>query len=162
MARIPRATVGIVLQAIGFLVVWSVRVRRPSSIQPDSTSWASLVTGAPVLLATGSLVLVIVSIRYLGRHWSVQPRTIESHVLVTTGPYAVVRHPIYLSMGGFLVAIGLAFAPWWALSVASVLYMVGASIRIKAEDALMAQTFGDAFDAYRRRVPALIPGIRTG
>jgi protein-S-isoprenylcysteine O-methyltransferase Ste14 len=111
-----------------------------------------------MLLAVGSLTLALISKRYLGRQWPIQARTIQGHELVTTGPHAIVRHPIYLAIGGFLVAVGVAFAPWRALALALVLYLVGAGIRVKAEDALMAATFGDAFDTYRRRVPALIPG----
>jgi protein-S-isoprenylcysteine O-methyltransferase Ste14 len=112
-------------------------------------------------LAAGSFTLVFVAIRYLGPQWAVQARTIKGHALVTTGPYGIVRHPIYLGLGGFLVAVGLFFATWWALVAASALYLVGANIRIKAEDALMAAAFGEAFEAYRRRVPALVPRIRA-
>jgi protein-S-isoprenylcysteine O-methyltransferase Ste14 len=151
---------GIVLQAIGFLLVWSVREQRPTAIWTDH-SWSTIVLAAmSILLAAASFTLVFVAIRYLGRQWAVQARTIKGHALVTSGPYGVVRHPIYLGLGGFLVAVGLAFAPWPALFAAGALYVVGANIRIKAEDALMAATFGEAFEAYRMRVPALIPRIR--
>ena len=59
----------------------------------------------------------------------------------------------------WLVAMGLAFAPAWALALACVAYAAGTIIRTRAEDALMAATFGAVFEEYRRRVPALIPRV---
>jgi protein-S-isoprenylcysteine O-methyltransferase Ste14 len=160
-ARAPRATIGIILQAIGFLLVWSVRVPRPAPMWTGG-SWANiLLATASTLLAAGSFTLIFVAIRHLGPQWAVQARTIKGHALVTTGPYGIVRHPIYLGLGGFLVAVGLALATWWALVAGAAFYLIGANIRIKAEDALMVATFGEAFEAYRRRVPALVPRIRA-
>ena len=160
-ARAPRAMLGIILQAGGFFLVWGIRPHRAFSASVPRNSASMTVLAASAILAVASLVLVFVSIRYLGRHWAIQARTVEGHTLVTTGPYGLVRHPIYLGMGGFLVAIGLVLAPWWALALACVFYLVGAQIRIRAEDALMASTFGEAFEVYRKRVPALIPFTRA-
>ncbi len=91
------------------------------------------------------------------RHWALAARTIEHHELVTSGPYGLVRHPIYLAIGGFVVVTGLMLAPIRVLLVACVIYVAGTHLRLRAEEKLLAATFGPAFDEYRRRVPALIP-----
>jgi protein-S-isoprenylcysteine O-methyltransferase Ste14 len=122
-----------------------------------STRVDAFVTILASVVGLVALGLVFVAMHYLGRQWAITARTIERHELVTAGPYRVVRHPIYLGVGGFLIAIGLLLAPVWALFAAAVMYGVGTAIRVRAEDGLMAATFGSAFEDYRRRVPALIP-----
>lgn len=151
------ARVGIALQGVGFLVVWVVRSRRWVELFDSSARIAVLALA--VLLAIAALALVGLSIAYLGRHWSIGARTIQNHTLITNGPYAIVRHPIYLGMGALLTSVGLAFAPIWALVAALALYALGTQIRTDAEDGLMAEAFGETFEAYRRRVPRLIPKI---
>jgi protein-S-isoprenylcysteine O-methyltransferase Ste14 len=153
-ATAPRARIGIALQALAFFLVWSGGYARFSS-----GAWRTGLTAVAALLALSALTPVFISIRHLGRQWSIQARTIREHSLVTTGPYRVVRHPIYLGLGVFLVAVGLALDRWWVLLAASILYVLGATIRIRAEDSLMAKTFGPAFEEYRKRVSAFIPRL---
>ena len=62
-------------------------------------------------------------------------------------------------MFGMLIATGLAMERWWALSIAMVLFAVGLLIRVKIEEKLLRAAFGQEFDDYARRVPALVPGI---
>jgi protein-S-isoprenylcysteine O-methyltransferase Ste14 len=97
------------------------------------------------------------AIRALGKQWSFAARTVEGHRLVTSGPFAIVRNPIYASMGLLLVAGALAFATPLRLLLALPLYFSGAFLRIRAEEQLMRTTFGAQWEEYRRRVPALIP-----
>ena len=77
------------------------------------------------------------------------------HRLVTTGPYALVRHPMYL--GGILSGLGavLTYRTWTMVLVLAQLplYLVQA----RREDEALAQEFGEAWEAYRRRVPGWLP-----
>ena len=156
----PRAMIGVAVQGFGFALVSGVRDGRPAPIW-RGPAWAdALATVAIAALVIGSCALIAAAVRHLGRHWAIHARTIEHHELITTGPYRFVRHPIYTACGGLLVAMGLAFAPAWALALACVAYPAGTIIRTRAEDALMAATFGPVFEEYRRRVPALIPRVR--
>jgi protein-S-isoprenylcysteine O-methyltransferase Ste14 len=84
---------------------------------------------------------------------------LEGHTLIQDGPYRFVRNPIYTGMFGLLLATGLAGGRWIPLFVAVVLFFVGTCIRIRSEEKLLWQAFGLEFEAYRRKVPALIPGI---
>ena len=95
----------------------------------------------------------------LGRHWALVARVVEGHELITHGPYAVVRNPIYLGMFGAVLATGLAFSRWWTFLMAIVLFLIGNRIRIRAEEQLLRQTFGAKFDAYAQRVPAFFPRL---
>jgi protein-S-isoprenylcysteine O-methyltransferase Ste14 len=94
---------------------------------------------------------------HLGRNWSARPTTKVGHELVTTGPYAFVRHPIYtgiiLSAFGSALAVGLAwFIPF---AVMLVLYLS----RIPREERLMTELFPDQYPAYKERTKALIPFV---
>jgi len=83
----------------------------------------------------------------------------ERHELVTNGPYAYVRHPIYTGMLGMLVATGLAISHWAALPAALVVFFVGTVIRIRSEEKLLRGAFGEQFEKYARSVPAILPGL---
>jgi protein-S-isoprenylcysteine O-methyltransferase Ste14 len=96
-------------------------------------------------------------VQTLGKQWTYEARVIEGHELITQGPYALVRNPIYLGMFGLMVATGLAYTTWWALLVAVVIFLIGNRIRIRSEEKLLRETFGVQFDEYASRVPAFFP-----
>ena len=83
----------------------------------------------------------------------------SDHELVRSGPYAHARHPIYLGMLFFLLGLAVALGHWLQLLIAVPVFLAGTSIRIRVEDGLLEQSFGDAFREYRRTTPALIPRI---
>jgi protein-S-isoprenylcysteine O-methyltransferase Ste14 len=154
--RAPAAKLGIGLQSLSFAMVWLV----PRPLWwPFATSTAGEIVVAvlAVALAYGSAVLCLQAIRTLGKQWAFEARIVEGHELVTQGPYALVRNPIYLAMFGAILATGLAFSRWWNFLAAVVLFLIGNRIRIRAEEALLHQTFGAKFDEYARRVPAFLP-----
>jgi protein-S-isoprenylcysteine O-methyltransferase Ste14 len=94
---------------------------------------------------------------YLGRLWSSSVTRKADHRVVDTGPYAIVRHPIYtgLIVAAFATAI-LKGAPS-GLAGAS-LITLGFAIKARLEERFLREQLGpDAYDSYRRRVPMLIP-----
>lgn len=94
----------------------------------------------------------------IGSNWSGRATVKVGHQLVTTGPYALARHPIYtgLLLAGFgtALAIGQLRGP-----VGLFLVVLALLIKMSQEERLMLQTFPQAYPAYRNRVKALIPGI---
>jgi protein-S-isoprenylcysteine O-methyltransferase Ste14 len=112
------------------------------------------------ILGPASVALAWISLRHLGKQWRFQAALSQDHELVQTGPYRVVRHPIYASMLGMLLATGLAWT-WWPMFLAGLaFFFAGTEIRVRAEDGLLAGRFQASFAAYRSRVPAYLPFIR--
>src|SRR5207302_1455726 len=113
-------------------------------------------------LATGvtALVLVWSAVPALGNQWRIQAGVYEDHVLIQTGPYRFVRHPIYAAMLLLLLAIGFLRASPMAFSVAVVIMIIGTEVRVRAEDRLLAERFGQVFTDYRARVHAYVPFLR--
>jgi protein-S-isoprenylcysteine O-methyltransferase len=113
---------------------------------------------ACAILAISALTILLWARVTLGRNWSGRIVLKEGHELVTSGPYAYVRHPIY---SGFILLI---FAT--ALQFASLASFVGFLIflaiflwRTYREDALMSKTFPAEYPAYKARTKRLIPWV---
>jgi len=157
--RDSMSRLGIAVQAIAFMLSWVgppwVFIRsRPA---PRMPGWIAAVGLA---LGLAGALLVIRSVRTLGREWSFTARVLEGHRLVTGGPYATVRNPIYTGMWGLQLATAIAFSTWiwWGLlPIAAVIYYAGTVMRVRSEEKLLRAEFGAEFEEYARRVPAIIP-----
>jgi protein-S-isoprenylcysteine O-methyltransferase Ste14 len=79
------------------------------------------------------------------------------HKLVRSGPYGVVRHPIYTSMLVVICATAVVIAPWPLFLGSLILFVAGTEIRVRTEEQLLASQFGEEFQEYKRAVPAYIP-----
>jgi protein-S-isoprenylcysteine O-methyltransferase Ste14 len=98
---------------------------------------------------------------HLGRFWSSGITRKEGHELVNTGPYALVRHPIYTGLIGAVLATAAAEATWFSL-LGGALMALGLWLKAALEERFLREEFGPAaYDAYRRRVPMLIPFLPT-
>ena len=96
---------------------------------------------------------------HLGRLWSLLVTLKEDHRIVDTGPYALVRHPIYSGLMFSALATALMQASPTALAGA-LLVCVGFAITARIEEGfLRAQLGAEAYDAYSRRVPMLVPRL---
>jgi len=154
--RDHRSRVGIIIQSVGIALAGF----GPVKITLSSLGAAGLAgTAAVLLLMGGALALFAASSRELGRNWSLVARMRSDHELVRTGPYARVRHPIYLGMLLFLLALAVALGHYVQLVIAIPLFLIGTAIRTRLEDALLEQQFGETFRDYRRSTPALIPKL---
>lgn len=93
---------------------------------------------------------------HLGTLWSARVTRKEGHRIVDTGPYGLVRHPIYTGLIVALVATVLAFAGWINLAGVAIL-IVSFVLKAKLEERFLKQELGAAgYEAYQRRVPMLI------
>jgi protein-S-isoprenylcysteine O-methyltransferase Ste14 len=108
------------------------------------------------ILCVAGVALAIWARVHLGRNWSPAPALKEGHELVTSGPYRLVRHPIYTGIITALIGASLVF-----ISALIALVVVGAMFvwRVRAEEKLMMQQFPDAYPDYKRRSWALIPYV---
>ncbi len=114
-----------------------------------------------ISLAAASGWLLRAAVRRLWASSGQWPRSlVEGHKLITEGPYADVRNPIYTGMFGMLIATGLAMDHWIATVIAVIIFAAGLVIRVRTEEKLLRAAFGEEFEDYAaRRVPAVIPGI---
>ncbi len=153
--------IGMFLQGVAYFFVWSSPVRQKNHLPVASRSqvlhWGLAVL--TVAIAVASTWLVNAAVRRLGKQWALAARLVEGHTLIQDGPYSLVRNPIYTGMFGMLVATGLALAQWIPLLAGVALFAFGTWIRVQSEERLLRGAFGDEFEAYARKVPALIPGI---
>jgi len=161
LQEVKRASVarwGILLQAMGFGLVWSFRRRQWWPV-PSNVAGEIILSTLAVVLAWGSNWWCLWSVQTLGKQWTVQARIVRGHELITGGPYGIVRNPIYLGMFGLLIATGLALSTWPALLSAVVVFLTGNQIRIRAEEALLRESFGSQFAEYAARVPPFLPRV---
>jgi protein-S-isoprenylcysteine O-methyltransferase Ste14 len=94
---------------------------------------------------------------YLGRNWSPRPSVKEQHELVTTGPYAYVRHPIYT--GIILAALGTALiGSIFGIGMFVVISIMFA-LRIDREEKIMLELFPRQYPEYQKRTKRLVPFV---
>jgi protein-S-isoprenylcysteine O-methyltransferase Ste14 len=114
-------------------------------------------------LLTVALVIVGLSFSalgraWLGRNWSAEVTVKHDHELVRSGPYALVRHPIYTGL--LLALIGTAVGIGNGRALVGLALIVAALLRkVAIEERFMSEQFGEAYAAYRAQVPALIPFV---
>lgn len=94
---------------------------------------------------------------HLGRLWSGGVVLREDHRVVDSGPYALVRHPIYTGLFAALIAMALAKGTPLAL-VGAALFVLGFTLKARVEERFLEQALPD-YAAYRRRVGMIVPGI---
>jgi protein-S-isoprenylcysteine O-methyltransferase Ste14 len=138
----------IMLFTLPFLAVaLAIHLVDPSRFAIDASSATRLIAAA--VLVTGLVVWA----------WSVAliVTRVPRGELITTGPYTVVKHPLYTSVGLLVIpAAGILLGTWLGLLVGVGVY-VGSRLFAPAEEAELSSTFGPAWDDYRDQV--LLPWI---
>lgn len=148
----------IVPLVVGMLLIVA---RRPASpifsmrILPRtlSTYWVGV---AVIFLG---LAFAIWARRYLGTNWSGTVTVKENHELIRTGPYALVRHPIYTGILSAILGTAIARGELrgvWGLLICT----AGFVVKLRREERWMRETFGEEYERYRARVPMLVPFVR--
>jgi len=112
---------------------------------------------AVVLIAIG-LGFSIAARVWLGGNWSGSVTIKKGHELIRSGPYALVRHPIYTGLLLALIGTALAVGKWRAL-IALLPFAFAIYRKMAVEERFMSDQFGGDYARYREQVPALIPFI---
>ena len=131
--RIPLPWLYLQLWPVGFLPFW---------------------LGAAVTIA--GLLFAVWAREHLGSNWSRSVTIKQGHELITTGPYAVVRHPIYTGvLTGFLgMAIAISQVRGF---IVFVLIFLAFWIKLRMEEQWMRSQFGEAYATYAHQTAALVP-----
>lgn len=114
------------------------------------------------LVALAGAALVLWSRAKLGSAWSFVPLADQATDLVTTGPYRLVRHPIYLGLSMLAMGEALAFSSWLAVGVVFFVIVPTFVWRAWAEERLLADTLGERYAVYRKQTKMIIPHLRRG
>lgn len=93
---------------------------------------------------------------HLGRLWSGTVTAKAGHHVVDTGPYGLVRHPIYTGLLMAILATMAAKGTVWGIAGAALL-LVGIIIKARLEEHFLSGELGTPYDEYRSRVPMLVP-----
>ena len=141
-----------------FVVVWqSWRAHvRPGPGGEDVDQVLNVVGLGLCVLGAG---IRFVTVGFIPPGTSSTSRTLASHALNTQGPYAVLRHPLYL--GNFFITVGLlciAHEPWaWTLGFGY--FLLSHAFIIRAEETLLRRTFTTQYDEWAARVPGWFPKL---
>jgi protein-S-isoprenylcysteine O-methyltransferase Ste14 len=122
------------------------------------------VPASPLIMTAGlavegfGLFLTIWARRHLGRNWSGEITIKVDHQLIRSGPYKLLRHPIYTGLLAMYAGIAIVTGEWLAIvgfAMAAFAYWR----KIRLEEANLKVAFGGDYDAYRRETWALVPGL---
>jgi protein-S-isoprenylcysteine O-methyltransferase Ste14 len=151
-SRIARA-----LMFLAAIVLFSVPLR---SAWLNLQLWpaARFTFFAGIGLTLAGMLLCVWARLHLGRNWSRSVTIKQSHELIVTGPYALVRHPIYT---GLLTAMAGAVLAGGEIRGLIAFSLIAASLwyKLRLEEKWMREQFGAAYAAYSGRVSALVPFV---
>jgi protein-S-isoprenylcysteine O-methyltransferase Ste14 len=116
---------------------------------PSSFWLGAAVTVAGLLFAVWARV-------YLGGNWSSEVTIKQDHELITTGPYALVRHPIYTGMLAGLLGTAIALAQVRGFIACGLIFVV-LWLKLRMEEQWMRSQFGETYATYAHHTAALVP-----
>jgi len=147
---------GVIL--LGLLALRTVPVVRHSLQDAQAYMAGSLLIGAiGVVFCVAGVGLALWARVHLGRNWGMPMSTKESPELVTTGPYAFVRHPIYTGVLLAMFGSSIGENAFWVLPL--VLFGAYFVYSARREEELMMKQFPEQYPAYMRRTNMLLPRI---
>lgn len=136
-----------IVAIIGPLLMWYL-------IHPKSISCPLVLADndrlAGLVVFISGMSLRIWSQKVLGDQWSADISVRHGHKLVESGPYRWLRHPIYTSY--LLIAPGLLFSTGnWLIGLLAIGYTLVSAMRIREEERMLLQVFGEEYQSYLRK-----------
>lgn len=141
------------LPLVAVPLTWAVGVLFPFERWPALPAGLATAAAGILPLCTAFALWSRVS---LGAMWTPGPSIRSGHVLRTGGPYAVTRHPIYTGVLAMILCTALISQQCWALALCAVAVLT-LRIKIRTEEQLLREVFGQEYGTYRARVPRLLP-----
>ena len=110
--------------------------------------------GAAITIA--GILFAVWAREHLGRNWSRSVTIKQDHELITSGPYAVVRHPIYTGILTGFLGMAIAISQVRGFIVFVLIFLVF-GVKLRMEEQWMRSQFGETYAAYAHRTAALVP-----
>jgi protein-S-isoprenylcysteine O-methyltransferase Ste14 len=128
--------------------------RFPMPMFPDS---GYRVWGLVVLYI--GLVLRVLAVRELGALFTVQVTIRQGHKLKTDGLYRYLRHPNYFAVLICFTGFGITLNNWISLALVVLVVIAVFILRIRIEERILVEQFGDEYLDYKKRTSGFIPGV---
>jgi protein-S-isoprenylcysteine O-methyltransferase Ste14 len=112
-----------------------------------------------VILIAGAVFVFWRAHADLGLNWSPTLEIREKHELVTRGIYSYIRHPMYASQWLWVIAQPLLLQNWIAGFINLLVFVPFYFLRVRQEEQLMLEQFGDQYRSYMRKVGAVLPKL---
>ncbi len=154
--RSSSSIIGVVVQGIGMALAGGPPKMVGGAFWPPT---APLRTLAVAALMAACAALFVWAARTMGENWAIVARTRRDHQLVTSGPFALVRNPIYVALALFMFGLSVATGHVPALLKAAPVFVIGTLIRTSEEERMLRAHFGPAYDDYAARVKRFVPGV---
>lgn len=110
-----------------------------------------------VVLIAGALFVFWRAHADLGLNWSPTLEIREKHELITRGIYGLIRHPMYASQWLWVLAQPLLLQNWIAGFLNLLVFIPFYFLRVRAEEQMMLEQFGDQYRSYMQKVGAVLP-----
>ena len=131
-------------------------------LYPQAISWASIpmqpwLRSIGIFLGLLALFLFMWVHVNLGNNYSIRLRVAEQQVIIASGPYKWIRHPMYTAFYVLHVAVFFLTANWflgltWIIGLTALIF-----VRVKKEEAMMIEKFGDKYRLYIRNTGRFLP-----
>lgn len=149
--------VQVVFFGLTFLLLWDHKLHSGLLVRRFvPPSGAAGFTGL-VLTAVGVGVAIWARF-YLGGNWSGAVTVKENHTLIRSGPYSVVRHPIYAGLELAILGTGIAIGELRGLAAAGAA-LIGMKLKSLLEERFMTEQFGAEYEQYKKKVKGIIPFV---
>ena len=131
----------------------------------STTSWLSFANySLPAWADWAGVILIILALIVFWRahadlktNWSPSLEIREKHELITNGIYSIIRHPMYASQWLFVIGQPLLLQNWLAGWLNLVVFIFFYSLRVRAEEKMMLDTFGEQYRDYMKKTGAVFP-----
>lgn len=155
---------GLVEQIANLLSIPALLATLINVVQPQWMSWSALPFPAwlrwlGVGIALTGFALLQWAQQALGNNWSDEIKLVAGQQVVIQGPYRWVRHPIYAAFLLILGSLLLISANWFIGGLWLALTAVDVSARIRTEEAMLLNRFGERYRSYMQRTGRLLPRI---
>ena len=149
-----RSALGVIFY--GMLMMW---LFWPSLLSFTYLPLPGVARWSGVVLLVPALWLLLASFSAMGTSYRGGVGLYDKHELVTSGPYRMIRHPIYVGFILVMLAVALISANWLMGLAGIALVTTIPARRIRIEEAQLRERFGDAWDSYASRTSMLFPGL---
>jgi protein-S-isoprenylcysteine O-methyltransferase Ste14 len=152
--KVRREKGSLLLYYLGIAVFLAVVALLPSDAAGALPAYLFYV-GVSLMLA--GIVLRQWAIASLGKSFSFSVAVRSDQKIVDTGPYRSIRHPAYTGIAMTLLGFGFTLQSWEVILVSCVVFLPILAYRIRVEELLLRDCFGEQYSGYMRRTKRLIP-----